>query len=531
MSGLRPPWGDPRYLANRRALGRRPGSPRLSSGGGGYDGLLSARDRGRIFMPGARPDTSPDAALLPDLPDLRAACHALMRNAPIARGAINTKATSVVGAGVVPQSQVNRATLKRRLGVSDEWCDDVDTLLDTVFEDWAGSEDSDLARERTFYERQDLAYRGAKVDGDGFEVVTWRDRGPRRLGTTLRWVSGARVANREPFQRDTPELTAGIRRDPDGAATTILIHPRFPGDPEWRSDDVIEMPIRAADGLRQVLHVYRGLADGQSRGEPDLAPVLAFLRTLNSYTNSEVEAADVASRFTVFVKTLSGPAPTAKPLLSTDDPRDDWNGDIALGPGAILGLAPNQDIVTADPKRPNTAFDAFVMSILRQIGVALELPFELLIKHFTASYSASRGAIEIAWAYFNAERAWFVRRHSRPIRARVLIEAAALGLIDLPGFLMDAELRAAYLGASWVGPPKPQIDEEREVSAAQARVAARFSTRQAETARMNGGDWNNVNARLRREEAEIAAPRGASAPPSLSPREARDRDDSDMETS
>ena len=62
------------------------------------------------------------------------------------------------------------------------------------------------------------------------------------------------------------------------------------------------------------------------------------------------------------------------------------DGDYKLAPGAILDLQPNENIEIADQKRPNQAFDPFVQAILRQVGVALELPFEILIKHFTASY-------------------------------------------------------------------------------------------------------------------------------------------------
>jgi capsid protein len=66
--------------------------------------------------------------------------------------------------------------------------------------------------------------------------------------------------------------------------------------------------------------------------------------------------------------------------------------------------------VFVNPARPNPEFDAFVMSILRQIGVGLEIPYEILIKHFTASYSASRAALETAWQFFRRRRTWLARR-------------------------------------------------------------------------------------------------------------------------
>src|SRR5690606_23671598 len=100
-----------------------------------------------------------------------------------------------------------------------------------------------------------------------------------------------------------------------------------------------------------------------------------------------------SSMFSVFIKSEDpdGLAPMNDGGGGTSLNRDE--NDFQLGPGAILDLLPYESVEIADPKRPNAAFDAFVMAVLRQIGVALEIPFELLIKHFTASYSAAQAAM------------------------------------------------------------------------------------------------------------------------------------------
>lgn len=497
---------------------------------GGYDGARPKRERRNGTHSG--PQSGPDQALLPDLPDLRAACQELMRNAPIARGVINTKVTSVIGSGLVPQAEIDRALLQRTLGVSDQWCDDVEDAIENEFWNWADSPDCDLTREQTFWELQDLAYRTAKVEGDSFIVRRYVERPGRRLGTVIQTVAGARVGQPD-WKRDTPELAGGIAKDANGASTAIHVWRRYPGDPDFRASDYDTVPVYGPSGMRQVYHVYRRLQDGQSRGEPDLAPALAFFKTLHSYSNSELDAADVASRFTVFIKTLTGTGPAARPLL------DDGSGagiggdfgDLELGTGAILGLGPNQEIQIADPKRPNTAFGEFVKAILQQIGVAAELPYELVVKHFTASYSASQAALVLAYAYFVAERAWFARRHSQPIREAVIAEAVARERLRLPGFFSDPLLRAAYCGATWIGPPRGQIDEEREVSAAAMRIDRNLSTHSAEAARLTGADWAATNRRLIRERREMAPADPAAARPSrLPPRPAQDPNDSDSET-
>ena len=148
--------------------------------------------------------------------------------------------------------------------------------------------------------------------------------------------------------------------------------------------------------------------------------------------------------------------------------RDD--GDYKLGPGAILDLQPNENIEIADPKRPNQAFDPFVQAVLRQVGVALELPFEILIKHFTASYSAAQAALVEAWKFFSSRRKWLSIQFCQPIYEMVITEAVAKGELNAPNFFANPTIRNAYLGAEWIGPPRGQIDQLKEVRAAQNRI-------------------------------------------------------------
>jgi len=125
-------------------------------------------------------------------------------------------------------------------------------------------------------------------------------------------------------------------------------------------------------------------------------------------------SAVISAMFTVFVKSEDeeGLAPMT-PLDEVGGSRND--GDYKLAPGAILDLQPNENIEIADPKRPNQAFDPFVQAILRQVGVALELPFEILIKHFTASYSAAQAALVEAWKFFSSRRSWLAIQLCQPV--------------------------------------------------------------------------------------------------------------------
>lgn len=216
--------------------------------------------------------------------------------------------------------------------------------------------------------------------------------------------------------------------------------------------------------------------------------MIETLKQLDRYTEAEIMAAVVSGMFTVFVKTESGAGlddmlPGGSPTLSASNSKD-----FRLGNGAILDLLPNEDVTFADPKRPNTAFDPFVLAVLRQIGVALELPFEVLVKHFTASYSAAQAALLEAWKFFRARRAWLAKNFCQPVYGAVIAEAVARGLLPAPGFETDPMLRAAYLGAEWIGPPRGQIDQRKEADGNAIMVDRGWKTDAEVTAELTLGN-------------------------------------------
>ena len=253
---------------------------------------------------------------------------------------------------------------------------------------------------------------------------------------------------------------------------------------------------------------------GQRRGVPMLAPVLEALKQLGRYTDAEITAAVLSAMFTVFVK--QGVASDARPfgeMLPPDmliDAQD--QSSIELGPGAILSLNPGEDVEFADPKHPNTGYDAFTNALIRQIGAALEIPPEVLFKQFTTSYSAARGALNEFWRTCSMQRDWFTDDFCQPIYEEWFAEAVARGRIAAPGFFADPAIRKAYTTCAWNGPARTNLNPVQEVDAAVKRVDAGFSTAQEETATMTGGDYNRnirqrvIEAKRKREVDEITNP-------------------------
>jgi lambda family phage portal protein len=449
---------------------------------GGYDGASTSR---RSLSAWKTLGSDADTDILDDLPKLRERSRDLVRNNPLAAGAIKTKVSNVVGTGLRLQSHLDREAI----GLDDDTADAIERQIEREFRLWWESKDCDITRTQTGHGITRMVYQQSKENGDVFVLLPMKPVPTLPYSRRLQVVEADRICNRDDAM-DTDRLAGGVEKDDSGAPVAYHIMDQHPGDMTTvkRTWTVIPAYGRKT-GLRNVIHLYNPTRPGQSRGVPDLAAVIEPLKQLGRYTDAEVMAAVVSGMFTVFIESENGAGTFDYSNLGTEVSRSSSDKDMKLGNGMIVELAAGEKIHDTNPGRPNQAFDPFVQAILRQVGVALEIPFEILIKHFTASYSAARAALLEMWKYVLSERRWLVDNFLRPVFEVWFYEAVALGRIPAPGFLSDPAIRAAYLSSDWVGPARGQIDELKEVKAARERLAAGLTTLSQETAELTGGDW------------------------------------------
>lgn len=460
----------------------------------GYTGARTDRPQTQNWRPALGSATT-DTVF--DLPTLRARSRDLERNAPFARGAINTNVINVVGTGLRVLPHIDREFL----GLSEEEADAWERQAQRIFNAWAESEACDITREQDFAGLTSLALLSVLLSGDVLSIRRFKRRPGDLFGTKVQLVEADRISNPR-WAPNTDTLIEGVELDEDGAAVAYHVLDHHPGDvfgigrlgrQTWK-----RIPAFASDGSRIASLLFQRRRPGQPRGVPYLAAVIEALKQLDRYGESELQAAVVSSFFTVFLKTMgTGDEGTFAPFVEGEDPDD---RDITLGSGAVVELGEGEDVAFANPMRPNQAFDAFVTAFLRQIGVGLDLPYEVLVKHFTASYSASRAALLEAWKGFRTLRRWLVGKWCRPWYAAVIREAVSRGLIEAPGFFDHPLIERAWLGADWAGPSPGQIDPLKEAQAAKLRVEEGFSTRQQETAELTGGDWEANHEQRAKEE-------------------------------
>ncbi len=462
---------------------------------GAYNGASKKRRTIKEFNPKTG---DADADTLNDLPTLRTRSRSLLRNTPIASGAIRTNQVHVIGSGLRLQSRINADVL----GMSEEQADAWQQTTESEFLSWAESLDCDINRGKNFYDYQNLVFRSILESGDCFVLPLFKEISTLNYGLRLQALEADRVENPNN-KRDTTTLAGGVEKHKGGTPKRYWIRTQHPGaesTPIERKWDSIS--AFTGNGRRKIIHIYEQLRPGQSRGVPYLAPVIEMLHQLGKYTDAELQSAVISSYFTVFVTTKEGGA-NFSTFLPSNEGGESTDEDYTMGSGAIVGLAEGEEISTANPGRPNATFDPFVMSLLRQIGASLGLPFELLIQHFTKSYSAARTAMLNAWKVFLTRRSFMVDHFCNLVYELWMEEAVLRERIIAPGFLTDPLLRKAFLGNLWIGPAAGQIDPTKETAAAQARVDGFFSNISIESAAM-GIDFDQNMKQVKREQAKLA---------------------------
>ena len=437
-------------------------------------------------------DTDSDDTM--EAPTLRQYSRDLYRNNPLATGALDTIQINVVGSGLTLQSQIDG----EMLGLSQEQVNAWQKKTEREFHLWASRKESDASRKLNFYEMQGVAFLSMLMSGDVFATLPYIKRKTTPYELCLQIIEADMVSNKDNAI-DTPSLAGGIKTNKYGEPIEYHFTKTHPGNinayigkNEW-----VSVPAFGdRTGRRNVIHMFETKRPNQRRGVPALAPVIESLKQVGRYTEAELMASVVSGMFTVFIRSENGDLEDGMPSeqkIDTDD------RSFELGKGSIVGLAPGESIETANPGRPNTAFDPFVIAILRQVGAGLQIPYELLVKHFTASYSASRASLLEAWKSFKMRRAFLARNFCQPVYEEFLVEAIAKGRISAPGFFQDPSIKQAYSNAMWNGTAQGQLNPVNETRASIEKISAGLSTREREAVEINGSDFYSNITRAKEE--------------------------------
>ena len=433
---------------------------------------------------------------------LRQRTRDLYMGVPIANGAVKTMRTNIVGRGLRLKPNIDAELL----GVSPEERRTLEKQIEREWNIWAESTDCDMARIDNFYELQQLAFLNWLISGDCLAVLPVKPRLNQPYDLRVQLIEADRLCSPDNCDTIDNKIVGGVEVDQSGEVVAYHIADHHPlsyayADISWQRVEA----FGKTTGRRNVLHLMNRERIGQRRGVPFLAPVIESLKQLGRYTDAELVAAVVSGMFTVFIEKADASSEDAIGSIIPEEAQVDAEDEttIELAPGAVIDLNEGEKAHDMNPGRPNANFGGFVEAICQQIGASLEIPYELLMKRFNSSYTASKGALEEAWKMFNMYRDWLATDFCQPVYEEWLTEAVAKGRIKAPGFFTDPVIRKAYCGAKWNGPAKGMLDPVKEATAAEKRVQNGFSTRSDETMQMTGTSYYNNIEQLKHEEKEL----------------------------
>jgi len=438
-----------------------------------------------------------------DLPDLQDKSSDLYRNNPLAGGTINTGVNNVIGTGLKFNSVLNG----KILGLSPEQAKEKEKEIERQFASWC--EYCEISNKMKFADTQDLAFRQILEKGEALILFTSKKDVNRNINFRLQFIDIERLNNPE-MESDSDTMISGIKFDKNtGRPEKYHIQNRHPANYTGIEKDtwIIIDAFQGKTGLPNILHLFHVKFPGQMRGIPILAPVMEKLKQLDRYIDAETMRKVIQGMFTVFIETDEGEAPLPGQASDIGDTTSTGsNGtdtETHLDYGLIMDLKKGERVQMADPGKTDQAFESFFLSSIKMICSVTGIPYEILLKTFNDSYSASRASLLEAWRFFKIWRHWLSRHYCQEVFKRFMWESVSNGIIKAPGFFINSEIQNAYLGSQWIGDGMGQIDPLKEALAIQKRLEILISSRSEESAEL-GKNFDVTMDQIEKEQPQVS---------------------------
>lgn len=440
---------------------------------------------------------SADTDLLRELPELVGRSRDIERNNGVAKGGIQTVIDNVVGTGLRLSARPDYMALGKDKAWSKEWRRGVESLWASYWWTTACHAGDTMTGDQMTAQQ----FRAGLTNGELLALPLWiTDRGDG-FSTKIQTVEADRLS--QPWgEFESSKQRGGIQFGDYGEPIGYWIRKTHPGD---MFQDINQIgwefvPRRTEFGRLRVIHAFDPERSGQSRGKPLLTSILPQFKQIDRYTSAEIMAAVVNAMIAMTIETPLD-NDSIVDLFSKDSTaylKARQDHAVGLKAGSMIPLFPGDKATSFLPQRPASGFGAFVENIYRVIGVAMDMPYELLMKDFSkTNYSSARAAMLEAWRSFYRRRDWLGTQWMDPIYGLWLEEMVNAGRIEAPGFY---ENRWAYQRCKWIGPGRGWVDPVKEADASVIRVNANLSTLEQECAEQ-GLDWEEV---LEQRAAEIA---------------------------
>jgi capsid protein len=374
----------------------------------------------------------------------------------------------------------------------------------------------DYKKQLSFGEYQEQVRKEAILCGDGIVVNRINQQ---TMLPSWDWINGNFIKTPPDYTpRGGNTILHGVERDRQGRHVAYHVE-------EWDGERIkyTRIPVFGEKSGRQISWmVYGGWKLlNNVRGTPILANCLYMLKDLDRYRDAEVRAAVVNAMLPLFIKKekegagsgsfFDGPqkrdrnVPAASPAAPVSG-EVQKEKIISLIPGSVAdNLAPGEEPVSFATNRPNVNFGKFEEIVISSICWSVELPPEIGMLQFKASYSAARQANN-EWDVYLKYRAFKnARDFCQLIYQEYVIQSVLNGSLVIPGLMSvlfnpkEWLVKDAWLKCEWTGLSRPSPDIQREAGALISVLKTGNITNDVLSRRFAGTSFQAVQYKLARE--------------------------------
>lgn len=290
-----------------------------------------------------------------DARELRHRARALVQNVPYIAQGLRSLVANVVGTGISPNWTGPRAD-----------------VLNTAWHKWVREADADGRQD--LYGLQAAAYRAMEQDGE--VLIRFRPR-LRTDGLTvplqlqlleIDWLD----SNRHGDLPNGGHIRNGVEYDAIGRVAGYWLYDEHPGE--------ITGALRRVGASRKVdarfiCHLFTPDRPGQGRGFSRLAPVIARVRDLQLYEDSEISRKNLESRLSVLgsgdIELLGGSGPGEAETFRT-------NGSLGeLPSGAVMQVPTGTNLTVVQPQAM-PGYVEYVKYQLHLIAAGFGVTYEMM---------------------------------------------------------------------------------------------------------------------------------------------------------
>jgi len=238
----------------------------------------------------------------------------------------------------------------------------------------------------------------------------------------------------------------------------------------------------------------------QRRGVPLFSKCLTEMKQMQRYIESTTVQNVIKSYFTSFVTSEMPSTEMFQGLIDEQDLKEMFYHnpyEVKLAPGVVNWLRPGDSIsFPNNGSGPEAEFERYVTAMVKFIGSALGVPWEILLKVFLNNYSASRASLLEFWKRVVVLRQMMVNQFCHPVYKAFFMEAVArriFNFVNANRFFDDPRVFKAWTRVGWIGSAPGSIDPLKETMASELKIKIGTSNQERECLEHNQSDWRDVN--------------------------------------